>query len=91
MYFRIKNLLSSLILPNQTADLENLFKRFLNEGGRLISDILEVINILKTKGFLLTVDIEKAFKSANHFPIFHLVGVTRKWILERKTTLRRFS
>ena len=46
---RIKMLLSLLILPNQTAYLEN---RFISEGGRLISDILEVPNILKSKGFL---------------------------------------
>ena len=42
----------NLISPNQTAHLEN---RFLSEGGRLMSDILEVKNILKIKGFLVKV------------------------------------
>ena len=46
---RTKKLLSSLILPNQTAYLEN---RFISEGCRLISDILEVGNTVIIKGFL---------------------------------------
>ena len=52
---RLKTSLSSLISSNQTAYLKG---RFISERRRLISDIL--------KGFLLTVDIEKAFDSINH-------------------------
>ena len=38
----------------------------LREGDRLISDILEISDNLQIKGFLMTLDIEKAFNSANH-------------------------
>ena len=40
---RIKKLLSSLILLNQIAYLEN---RFISEGSQLIADILKITNIL---------------------------------------------
>ena len=33
--------------------------RFISEGGRLISDIFEVSDLLKLKGLILTLDIEK--------------------------------
>ena len=46
---RIKKLLSSLISPNRTAYLENWF---ISERGRLVSDILEETNNLKSKDFL---------------------------------------
>ena len=39
---------------------------FISGGGRLISDISEVNNLLKLKGHLLTIDILKAFDSVNH-------------------------
>ena len=51
----------SLISSNQTA-----YKRFISERGRLICDILEITDILKIKGLLLTVDIEKASDSVDH-------------------------
>ena len=60
---RLKTALLSLISSNQTAYLNG---RFISEGGRLISDIFEVSDLLKLKGLLLTVDIEKAFDSVNH-------------------------
>ena len=59
-------MLPSLISSNQTACLNG---RFISEGGRLISDIFEVSDLLKLKGLLLTVDIEKTFDSVNQFPI----------------------
>ena len=37
--------------------------RFITKSGRVISDIL---NTLALEGFLVTVDIEKAFDSVNH-------------------------
>ena len=40
--------------------------RFISEGSRLISDILEISDNLKVKGFLMTLDTEKAFYSVNH-------------------------
>ena len=60
---RLKQVLPSLVSFNQTAYVEN---RFIGENGRLISDILEVTRKLKKEGFLLTIDIEKAFDSVNH-------------------------
>ena len=59
----LKAALPSLISSNQTAYLNG---RFIDEGGRLICDIFEVSDLLKLKGLLLTVDIEKAFDSVNH-------------------------
>ena len=60
---RLKNVLSPLISDNQTAYVNG---RFFSEGGRLISDILEISDMLSLKGLLLTVDIQKAFDSVNH-------------------------
>ena len=60
---RLKTAIPSLISSNQTACLNG---RFISEGGRLISDIFEVNDLLKLKELLLTVDIEKAFDSVNN-------------------------
>ena len=59
----IKKYLPFLFSSNQTAYVEG---RFISEGGRLFPDILQVINFLKLRGLLVTVDIEKAFDSVNH-------------------------
>ena len=40
--------------------------RFIGEGGRLISDILEMIESLNLKGYIVTINIEKAFDSLSH-------------------------
>ena len=40
--------------------------RYISESGRLIYDVLETASILNKKGFLVTVDIEKAFDSVDH-------------------------
>ena len=61
---RIKNLLQNLISNNQNAYVA---KRFISEGSRLISDILEMTDILNMEGYLLTRDIEKAFDSVDHY------------------------
>ena len=60
---RLKKVLSNLISENQIAYLNN---RFISEGCRLISDIVEITDLLQIEGILLTVDIEKAFDSVNH-------------------------
>ena len=60
---RLKTVLPSIIFLKQTAYIE---KRFMGEGGRLISDILSVTNNLKIKTYLVTMDIEKAFDSLDH-------------------------
>ena len=51
---RLKKALPSLISKNQTTYLKG---RFISEGGRLISDIFEISDNLKIKGYLMTLDI----------------------------------
>ena len=60
---RIKDVLPSIIGSEQTAYVKN---RFIGEGGRLISDILEVSDTLNLNGYMVTIDFEKAFDSLNH-------------------------
>ena len=60
---RLKNVIPSLISFEQTAYVQN---RTISEGGRLISDIIEITDILEIDGFLVTMDIEKAFDSLDH-------------------------
>ena len=55
--------LPNIIKHDQTAYVAN---RFLGESVRLISDVLEISQTLKLDGFLLTIDIEKAFDSVDH-------------------------
>ena len=40
--------------------------KFIDEGGRLISDILEISESLNLKGYIVTADIEKAFDSLSY-------------------------
>ena len=60
---RLKSVTSSIVNENQVAYVNN---RFIRKSGRLISDVLEIVNSLGTDGILMTVDIEKAFDSINH-------------------------
>ena len=47
--------------------------RHIGESGRLISHITEITRLKKLEGFLVTMDIEKAFDSLDHnFLIFTL-------------------
>ena len=74
---RLKNVLHEIISPNQNAYVKN---RCIREGGRLISDLLEMSEVLNKQGFLVTIDIEKAFDSVNHhflIAIRHLKGVLK--------------
>ena len=61
---RAKNLLPNLISNNQNSYVAN---RFISEKGRLISDILEMTDILNMEGYLLKIDIEKAFYSVDNY------------------------
>ena len=67
---RLKTALPSLIPSDQTAYLNS---RFISERECLISDIYEVSDLLKLKGFLLTVNIEKAIDSVNHNFLFKVL------------------
>ena len=67
---RIKNVLPFRISSDQMAYVKN---RFINESGAVISDILEISNSLALEGLLVTVDIEKAFDSVNHYFLLHIL------------------
>ena len=56
----MKNVLPELISFNQTAYVKN---QCISESGRLISDVIEMCDILDIPGYRVTVDIEKAFDS----------------------------
>ena len=60
---RLKKVLPNLLSPQQTAYDEN---RFIGESGRLIADIIEITDILNKEGFLVAMDIEKAFDLLDH-------------------------
>ena len=48
--------------------------RCLSKSGRLISDVTEMCDILDFLGFLVTMDIEKAFDSLDHDFLFKKIG-----------------
>ena len=60
---KLKSALPELISSNQTAYVKN---RCISESGRLISDVIEMCDILDISGYLVTMDIEKAFDSLDH-------------------------
>ena len=60
---KLKSVFPSLITSQQTANAQN---RYNGEAGRLISDILEISDKLSVDGYLVTVDIQKAFDSLDH-------------------------
>ena len=60
---RFKEILLDLISCQQTAYVKN---RFIREGGRVISDILEISNVFNLRGCTVTGGTEKAFDSLSH-------------------------
>ena len=52
-----------MISHEQTAYVKD---RFICKTSILISDIIEVSDVFNTDGFLVTMDVEKAFDSLNH-------------------------
>ena len=80
---RIKKYLPFLISSNQTAYVEG---RFISEGGRIFSDILQVTDFLNLRGIVVTADIQKTFDSVN--PLFSITALANfgfgetfiKWI-----------
>ena len=60
---KMKEVLPKLVNSDQTAYVAN---RFIGESARLISDILEITQQLEIEGYLVTIDIEKAFDSMDH-------------------------
>ena len=77
---RLKQVLPFLISHDQTAYVAN---RFLGESVRLISDVLEITETLNIEGFLLTMDIEKAFDSVDHpflFAVLEQMNIAPEFI-----------
>ena len=58
----LKKVLPSLV-TQQTAFVQD---RCIDETGKLIYDILEITGTLNLKGYLVTIDTEKAFGSFSH-------------------------
>ena len=60
----MKNLLKNSILCDQNA---YAIKKIVSKRCRSISEILDITNVLKEKGCLLTIDTEKSFDFVNHY------------------------
>ena len=60
---KLKKVLKSIVNANQTAYVEG---RFIGEASRLISDILEVTKECDIPGYMVLMDVEKAFDSMDH-------------------------
>ena len=59
----LKACLDIIIPSEQCACVEG---RLISQNGRLIYDILEACELFGVEGYLVTVDIQKAFDSINH-------------------------
>ena len=70
---RLKEVLTCLISAQQTVYVQN---RNIDESGRLISDIIEIVNIGQMEGFLVTMEVGKAFDSLDQK---FLVSVLKKF------------
>ena len=70
---RLKEVLTCLISAQQTVYVQN---RNIGESGRLISDIIEIVNIGQMEGFLVTMDVGKAFDSLDQK---FLISVLKKF------------
>ena len=60
---RLKDILPKIISSEESAYVKN---RFIGENGRLISDIIEVADLFNTEGYIVTMDIKKAFDSLDY-------------------------
>ena len=58
-----KPILPSIISSNKTGYVE---KRYISESGRLISDIIETCGKENILGYLVIMDLEKAFDFLDH-------------------------
>ena len=77
---RLKTILPFIISHDQTAYVAN---RFLGESVRLISDIIETTKNLNIDGYMLTIDIEKAFDSVDHpflFAALECIGINGEFL-----------
>ena len=77
---KIKAVLPMLISSQQTAYVKN---RFIRGSGRLISAITEISDWLNIERVLVTMDIEKAFDSLDHYflsPVLRKFGFGKNLI-----------
>ena len=61
--YKLRKTFPSIIKSDQTAYVPG---RFIGESARQISDILEVTKTFNIPGYMITMDIEKAFDSMDH-------------------------
>ena len=61
--FRIKKVIATLVSNDQTAYVPG---RFIGESVRLTSDLQEHMDYNNLPGYLVTIDIKKAFDSVDH-------------------------
>ena len=73
---QLQDVMPNLVSENESAYVKN---RFISEGGKLISDILEITDSLQIDGLLITIDIERAFDSVNHFFFYICSKTMRFW------------
>jgi len=64
---KLKTVLPTLVRSDQTAYVPG---RFIGESCRLISDVIETADKLNIEGWLVTMDIQKAFDSVDHDFLF---------------------
>ena len=60
---RLKKVISNLVSSDQTAYVPG---QYIGESVRLTSDLSEHTNIHNLRGYMVTIDIEKAFDSVDH-------------------------
>ena len=51
-----------------------------SENGRLISDAIEMCDVLDIPGYLVAMDIEKAFDSLDHDFLLHFFKQKLVWV-----------
>ena len=73
---QLQDVMPNLVSENESAYVKN---RFISEGGKLISNILEITDSLQIDGLLITIDIEKAFDYVNHFFFYICSKTMRFW------------
>ena len=64
---RLKDILPKIVSSEQSAYVKT---KLIGENGRLISDIIEVPHLFNIEGYIVTMNIEKAFDSLD-IPFFN--------------------